>query len=146
MDTNHRHNPKINLLSNSCFPASSSLPWLYFLRWFAKAITCPVSVGCFCCWSGSPQLTLALCPTEWSHSGFVPQCAGDENGCPLRNSRNFHLALPASVGVHGTEVSGTYEMVSLPNLRCISSVFVLGLFNMWYTVCFYSMILQSHRF
>lgn len=51
--------------------------------------------------------------------GFVPQRAGDENGCPLRNSRNFHLALPASVGVHGTEGSGIYKMVSLHNLCCI---------------------------
>lgn len=83
-----------------------------FLCSLVKGIQCPVSVGCFC----SPQLTLALCPTEWTHSGFVPQCAGDENGCPLRNSRNFHLALPASVGVHGTEVGGIYKMVSLHNL------------------------------
>lgn len=64
----------------------------------ATGVQCPASVGCFCCRNGSPQLTLALCQTEWSHSRFVPQCAGDENGCPLRNSRNFHLALPASVG------------------------------------------------
>lgn len=67
-----------------------------------KATRCPVNVACFCCWFGSPQLTLALCSAAWCHSRFVPQCAGDENGCPLRNSRNFHLALPVSVAVHGT--------------------------------------------
>lgn len=80
----------------------------------------PVSVGCFCCRNGSPQLTLALCPTEWSHSRFVSQRAGDENGCPLRNSRNFHLALPASVGVRATEVSGIAEVVSWLDLCSVS--------------------------
>lgn len=34
---------------------------------------------------------MALCLTEWLHSGSAPQCAGDENGCPLRNSRNVSL-------------------------------------------------------
>lgn len=100
-----------------------------FLCSLAKGIQCPVNVGCFCYWNGSPQLTLALCPTAWSHSRFVPQCAGDENGCPLRNSRNFHLALPASVGVHETGGRGVYKMVSLHSLCSMSSAFLLGLFE-----------------
>ena len=80
----------------------------YYYDIISLGIQCPANVGCFCYWNGSPQLTLALCPTAWSHSRFVPQCAGDENGCPLRNSRNFHLALPASVGVHETGGRGVY--------------------------------------
>lgn len=51
----------------------------------AECVPRGCSVGCF----RSPRLTLALCLAERSHSGFVPQRAGDENGCPLRNVRNF---------------------------------------------------------
>lgn len=87
----------------------------------------PASVGCFGCQNGSPQLTLALSQTEWSHSRLVPRCAGDENGCPLRNSRNFHLALPASVGGCMGPKLVAYEMLSLHNLFWMSSAGV----KMW---------------
>lgn len=72
-------------------PPLTSLLWHYRSSWVCAA---GCSIGCF----RSPRLTLALCLTERSRSGFVPQRAGDENGCPLRNVRNFHLVLPGLGG------------------------------------------------
>lgn len=96
-----------------------------------------MNVACFCFWFGSPQLTLALCSAAWSHSRFVPQCAGDENGCPLRNSRNFfHLALPASVGVHGSEGSTVYKNAFIATFHLIT----VKLLHNVYRYCLFKLV------